>query len=117
MLAAITALTACKSAPTDSGIVGTVTIGPTQPVSRPGTPDTRPYAAELSIAPKVGLHLKRPATVTSAEDGSFKVNLEPGSYVISTAGSQSPPTLAPVEVVVQPHQFATVELSFDSGIR
>jgi hypothetical protein len=37
--------------------------------------------------------------------------------VISAANGQTPPTLAPVEVVVQPHEFAAVTLSFDSGIR
>jgi hypothetical protein len=116
-LVGLASLSACAPAPPDSGITGTVTIGPTQPVSKPGVPDTRPYSTTLTIAPKAGLHLKRPVEVTSAADGSFKVNLVAGDYVVSSATGQSPPTLTPIEVVVQPQQFANVNANFDSGIR
>jgi hypothetical protein len=65
--------------PTDSGIAGTVTIGPTEPVAtQASTGGSQPYSAELAIAPG-RTHLKRPATVTSAADGTFKVNLAPGT--------------------------------------
>lgn len=117
-LAAVALLSACSSVPTDSGIAGTVTIGPTQPVATPGSTNSQPYSAELVFAPEGGAHLKRPATVKSAEDGTFRVNLAPGTYVIQAAETQGgPPTLAPITVVVEPHQFAEVEVGFDSGIR
>jgi len=109
-------LVACSPAP-DSGITGTVTIGPTQPVSTPGTPDSEPYSAELMITPEGGAHLKPPTKVTSAEDGSFQVNLEPGTYVIQSASTESLPSLAPLTVVVEPNAFTPVEVVFDSGIR
>lgn len=116
-LVALATLTACTQAPPDSGIIGTVTIGPAQPVATAGAQTVRPYSADLSIAPKTGLHLKRPVLVTSAADGSFRVSLDPGTYVVAPATDQSSPILTPVEVVVQPHRFVNVEVSFDSGIR
>lgn len=116
-LAALALLAGCATPP-DSGITGTVTIGPVQPVAQPGVPDTKAYSAELKFTPKEGLHLKRPITVTSGQDGAFEVDLEAGDWVIESAGTQgSPPTLAPMEVVVQPHEYTSVELQYDSGIR
>ena len=102
----------------DSGIEGTVTIGPTSPVATPGSADdSKPYATELVISPKEGLHLKRPVRVKTGADGSFSVALEPGTYVIEAGGSQSPPTLKPLEVSVEPGRYTTVAVPFDSGIR
>lgn len=116
-LVALLMLAGCTGAPADSGIEGTVTMGPVQPVVTSGIPDSRPYVTSLVIAPKDGLHLRRPDKVTSAENGRFRVNLQPGTYIISSASSQSQPTLAPIEVVVQPGRFEQVEVVFDSGIR
>ncbi len=64
-----------------------------------------------------GQHLKRPARVKSASDGSFSVSLEPGVYVIESDGGTSPPTLKPVTVKVEEGRYSNVELQFDSGIR
>jgi hypothetical protein len=113
----LASMTGCSPA-VDSGIEGTVTIGPTSPVATPGSADdSKPYATELVISPKEGLHLKRPVRVKTGADGSFSVALEPGTYVIEAGGSQSPPTLKPLEVSVEPGRYTTVAVPFDSGIR
>ncbi len=57
------------------------------------------------------------ARVKSDSEGRFSAVLEPGTYVIRAASAQSPPSLKPVTVTVQAHQFTEVAVPFDSGIR
>ena len=117
LVVTVASLPGCSGQPS-SGIRGVVTIGPTAPVATAGTgSDSKPYAAKLLITPQGGLHLKRPTRVESGSDGSFRVNLVPGVYVIEADGAQSPPTLAPVTVKVAADRFADVKVDFDSGIR
>ncbi len=101
--------------PADSGIRGTVTLGPTSPVQQQGEPGNQPYSADLVIKPQGGR--SSVARVTSDSDGRFSAVLEPGTYVIRAASAQSPPSLKPVTVTVQPHRFTEVTVPFDSGIR
>ena len=102
-------------APVDSGIRGTVTLGPTSPVQQQGESLTKPYSADLVIKPQGGR--SSVARVKSDSDGRFSAVLEPGTYVIRAASAQSPPSLKPVTVTVQAHQFTDVVVPFDSGIR
>ena len=107
-------LSGCSTAPRDSGIRGTVTIGPVSPVARPGEAGTRPYEAALLIS-RPG---ERDVTVSSGADGRFQVPLAPGTYTILSARSAStPPTLKPVTVTVEPHAFSSVTVEFDSTLR
>jgi hypothetical protein len=99
----------------DSGIRGTVTLGPTSPVQQQGESGTEPYSADLVIKPQGGR--SSVARVKSDSDGRFSAVLEPGTYVIRAASAQSPPSLKPVTVTVQAHQFTEVVVPFDSGIR
>jgi hypothetical protein len=99
----------------DSGIRGTVTLGPTSPVQQQGESGTEPYSADLVIKPQGGR--SSVARVKSDSDGRFSAVLEPGTYVIRAASAQSPPSLKPVTVTVQVHQFTEVVVPFDSGIR
>ncbi|MFL5736845.1 MAG: hypothetical protein ACJ76P_05865 [Actinomycetota bacterium] len=109
-------LAACgRSGPgsADAGIEGLVRVGPACPVVQAGSPcPDRPLATELEIVRGSDLV----ATVPSDHDGRFRVALDPGTYTIR---SHDPgiPTLRPVEVTVPPHAFASVTLTFDSGIR
>lgn len=101
----------------DSGIEGTVTIGPTCPVVTPDANcDDRPFAAELVIVERGTQRLV--ARTRSGADGRFRVALAPGEYTIlpATRGS-GPPIGAPVDATVRRGAFTTVTVTFDSGIR
>ncbi len=106
---------ACAPVPTDSGVRGTVTIGPIAPVQHPGEPSEAPYAAELVLKTAGGAEVAR---TRSGSDGAYSVNLAPGSYTIEAVGRGAPPSPpAPVTFDVRAHRFTTVNLAFDSGIR
>lgn len=104
----------CAAPPDDSGIEGEVRIGPVSPVETIGTPGSAPYSAELTIRPEGG---GRAVRVTSDEDGRFKVNLAPGTYVIEPEQGEPLPIASPVTAVVKAHEFTYVVIDYDSGIR
>jgi hypothetical protein len=103
-----------------SGIEGMVLLGPTCPTGEsPGAHDpvpcVTPYVANLIILDSESAVVKR---VTSAGDGSFRVDLEPGEYVVTPAtGPDTYPIAQPVSVTVLPGIYADVEINYDTGIR
>jgi hypothetical protein len=101
---------------TNSGVRGTVMIGPTCAVEQVGQKCAdQPYGTELRI---VDLSSgDQVATVTSGPNGRFEVALPSGRYRIEPASSRSPPSAAPVDVNVPAHRYAAVTINFDSGIR
>lgn len=103
------------AAPTDSGVRGTVRIGPTTPVQRVGEPSDAPYQADLVVSDFAGTVAAR---TRSAADGGFSVNLAPGAYTIQGAAGSMPPTpQAPQSFTVRAHEFTTVTIAYDTGIR
>lgn len=115
-LLGLLAIAGCGTpAPTDSGIEGEVRIGPVSPVETVETPSSKPYSTELTIRPQRGPGL--PVRVTSGQDGRFRLNLAPGSYVIEPAQGNPLPTASPLTVVVEAHRFTSVVVEYDSGIR
>ena len=97
----------------DTGIQGTVRVGPACPVERAESPcPDRPLSTELQFLR--GSEVV--ASVRSGEDGRFSVALEPGIYTIRST-STGPPSFDPVQVRVPPTAYAGVTLTFDSGIR
>jgi hypothetical protein len=105
--------------PGATGVRGTVTAGPTCPVETiPADPACapRPVAgAVLVFTDADGREVKR---VTSAQDGSFAIELPPGVYQVmaqSVEGLMGTP--APMEVEVGPGQPAELQVSYDTGIR
>ena len=103
-----------------SGIRGTVLLGPTCPIeSSPGADDPvpclTPYSANLAVLDSEGV---RVASVTSAGDGRFQVDLPPGEYVVTpSTGADTYPIAQPVSITVTPGQYASVEINYDTGIR
>ena len=118
-LAGFLLLTACSS-PSQSntggldrtGLEGTVTLGPTQPVCQEGEPCEAPLQAQFTLR-RDGRVVSRFASDSS---GHFPVYAAPGTYTVVPAqpvgiGVQTP------EVIVQQRGLTHINLSFDTGIR
>lgn len=110
-----TALGCGGQVPPNTGIEGQVTIGPINPVSRPGEQNSRPYTASISImrASDNGVV----AAITSGSDGTFRVALRPGHYLVRPRQGSPYPIAHDQEVTVVAGQYAHVLVSYDSGIR
>lgn len=102
-----------------SGIKGRVWVGPTCPVERnppePGCED-RPLSTRLAVMTP---DLKRRVTeFTSAENGTFRVAVPPGAYVLRSAKENaSPPTCSTDTIHVTKDNYTEVRVDCDSGIR
>jgi hypothetical protein len=100
-----------------SGIEGRVTIGPQCPVMQEGSPcPDVPYVATVRV-------LRDGATVAtgrSGQDGSFRISVAPGEYVVDAVPlGENGIAMVRVQprVVVMAGGYTQVDLSFDSGIR
>lgn len=91
-----------------------VLIGPQCPVEQAGSPcPDRPLSTELTFV-RNGEVVAR---VTSKADGSFRVNLEPGTYQIEARALSVAQSLKPMEATVRAGVYTTVTVRIDSGIR
>jgi hypothetical protein len=111
-------LTACLPTPlpTDSGVEGRVTIGPTCPVMQINDPcPDRPYQATLTVL-SGSSHLRVIQFQTDA-NGYFRVALSPGEYIMHPESPNIMPHATDENFTVQQHEFAQVNVSYDSGIR
>lgn len=103
-----------------SGIEGLVKLGPTCAVeTTPGANDpvpcVTPYSAQLVVLDGESSVVAR---VTSAADGTFRVDVAPGEYVVApVTGADSYPIANPVSVTVAAGQYARIEINYDTGIR
>jgi hypothetical protein len=100
----------------DSGIQGTVLLGPTCAAqSVDASPCVTPYVAKLVILDADGNVVTE---VSSNPDGTFKVSLPPGDYVIQPMPADGGiPNATPQSVTVAPHDYFDVEIDYDTGIR
>jgi hypothetical protein len=122
LLAVALLAAACAGGPAqttraDTGIRGTVILGPTCPVEQEGQPPClTPLAAELVVRSKDGS--TEVARVASGADGRFELALPPGDYVIwPEPGENGFPVAQPVQVSVVAGRFSELEINYDSGIR
>lgn len=114
-LAAFVAGCDSAPAPANSGVQGEVRIGPVSPVEQQGVPNDKPYVATFRI--EQASDGKVAAEATSAADGSFKVALAPGRYVLEPVNGTPVPIAQPQEFTVSAGGFTTVRVDYDSGIR
>ena len=106
--------------PDATGVRGTVSAGPTCPVER-DPPD--PNCAERPVAGAVLVFTDAAGTevgrVTSAPDGTFRIELAPGTYRVTAqpvGGLMGTPEPMDAEVVAgQP--MTELQVSYDTGIR
>lgn len=103
--------------PLDSGVQGTITIGPMCPVVQEGTacPD-EPYQATIVIYDDRGDEV---LTFESNIAGVFRANLWPGRYVLAPQAPDpgGPPFAEEQEFEVREGAFIDVAVQYDSGIR
>src|SRR5262245_22411192 len=103
----------------ESGIEGQVSIGTICQVERPDQPcPDKHFAASIKIQNKddQGDH----PTVSSGEDGRFRVKLAPGKYKLTPlAPNPGAPPHAPGQqsVTVESGKYTHIIIKYDSGIR
>jgi hypothetical protein len=101
----------------DSGIRGTVLLGPTCPVETLESPCPDRPLADVEIRVLRGSDVV--ATVRSDGEGRFAVALGPGRYEVQAVVEEGGPGMSakPVDVVVTNGVFNDVNVPVDSGIR
>lgn len=111
--------TPVASAQTGTGIRGLATAGPVCPVEKnPPDPSCAPRpvsGAVVVVRSPAGTEVARATTGT---DGSFLVAVPPGQYIVEglpAAGLMGTP--GPQDVTVGSGAAATIDLSYDTGIR
>lgn len=111
-IALVTTAAACNS-----GIRGTITLGPTCPVERRGMICYKPYAGIIDVYGESGRFIK---TVRSSADGKFRVSVKPGTYTVKPQPrdpARPYPVGKPVTLIVKPGSYTTVNIQYDTGIR
>ena len=103
--------------PADTGVEGTVTMGPMCPVVQVGQdcPDA-PYAAKLTVMLATG---KIVARASAAEDGSYRIPLEAADYLLQAGPSNGGPfpASAGYPFSVLEGAWTRLDVTLDSGIR
>lgn len=119
LIALCLSLAGCSQVPvaTDSGIVGTVLIGPSCPVEMPGQDCAdKPYQATMTVLTRSGDRVSR---FTTDEDGQFRVNLAPGEYILhpESPDDMGLPNSAEQAFTVVEGEYTELVVLYDSGIR
>ena len=130
ILAILTALIlvgpACQDGQQVPGTLqGTVSIGPIQPVERPG--ENPPASPKVFEARKVIIYNKSKTRVVEtlgltqigqSAKGSYSIQLKPGEYVvdINRIGIDSSPDV-PKRIEIESGQTVIVDIDIDTGIR
>src|SRR5262249_27004209 len=106
---------AAQSNATLDGVVqGTVTAGPTCPVEGVGYPcPPRPVVA--TVRATVGS--RAVASTRSARDGSYRLELAIGTYIMTASADSAFPRCNPKQVNVVSNVTLEVEIFCDTGIR
>lgn len=101
----------------DSGIRGTVLLGPTCPVETLESPCPDRPLADAEIRVLRGGDVV--ATARSDGEGRFAVALDPGRYEVQAVVEEGGPGMSakPVDVLVTNGVFSDVNVPVDSGIR
>ena len=98
-----------------SGIEGRVVIGPTCPVVVAENPCLdRPYPATITVLASTGEFVTR---IVSQADGTFRLSLAPGTYILQGESNGAYPRAPRAEVTIEGGNYAHVTLAYDTGIR
>jgi hypothetical protein len=98
-----------------ASIRGSVTSGPQCPVAVAGSPcPDQPWVGVIRVLTLEGA---RVGEVHTAADGTFAIDVEPGTYQVVAVTSGGPGGARPEQVQVPPGAQARVHLQVDTGIR
>ena len=98
-----------------SGIEGQALIGPTCPVQRQDSPcPDQPYQASIQV---LGANRELVLEFQTDTQGSFRVELEPGTYTLAPLSPGVHPRAEEQVVRVEEGRFTEVIIQYDSGIR
>jgi hypothetical protein len=99
----------------ESGIRGTVVLGPNCPVEIAGSPcPDRPWQGKVQAFTLEGALVNE---VSTDKEGAFVLPLEPGTYNLIPYTLDGPPTAKMQQVTVKSATFTVVTLQVDTGIR
>ncbi len=110
-------LTACSPAqqPMDSGIEGTVTVGPMCPVVQENIPcPDDPFIGTFTILNMEG---GRVAEFQTDEEGRFRIGLAAGDYVLHLDSPKPMRGVKDTRFTVGENKYTVLEIKLDSGIR
>jgi hypothetical protein len=99
---------------TAGGLRGLVLIEPAYPVCKVNEPCTRPAANVWLVFSRSGRAVARTRT---AQNGSYRIGLKPGTYAVSTPAKGIHSTLSPRRVVVAAERYKRVVFKLDIGIQ
>jgi len=100
----------------ETGIEGNVLLGPTCPVQRVDSPcPDRPYVATIDVVDATSGATA--ATVTSGDDGRFRVLVPAGTYRLVPRNTGTLPHGTEVSVTVVEGLLSEAQVNYDSGIR
>ena len=106
---------AVQAAEGASGIFGQVLLGPISPVEHVGQINERPYEASIQV---LGADGHEATQFTSRADGTFRLELQPGTYRLRPVPGGPPLPRGEEQVVtVEVGGFARVLIHYDTGIR
>lgn len=107
---------AAASAATPSGLSGTVTKGPTQPVCRPNGACSGP-AAGVILTFRRSNRAGAVARVRMSSLGRYRIRLAAGVYAVTTNARPFGVIPFPRRAWVAPARFRRVDFEIDTGIR
>lgn len=104
--------------PLASGVRGRVVAGPTCPVQTLTSPcPPKPVQTTVAVEPLSGDGI---VTVDTGADGTFRVSLEPGGYLLTARPPVDPAARwigRSATVTVEPGAYTRVTLFLDTGLR
>jgi hypothetical protein len=104
--------------PGGSGVEGQALSGPSCPVQTVGDPSCDDRALAGAIVLITDVNGNEVARIATGPDGRFRVPLPSGPYrVVAQPAKGLMGTPGPIDIVVGEGQYATVNLSYDTGIR
>jgi hypothetical protein len=107
---------AIAGAGTPSGLYGTVTKGPTQPVCRPDVACSGP-AAGVTLTFRRSNGAGAAARVRTSSLGRYRIRLAPGVYTVRTNAKPFGVIPFPQRAWVATARFRRIDFEIDTGIR
>jgi len=106
--------------PFDSGVAGTVRLGPICPVLRnspePGC-DDKPFETDVQVFAKNSANNSPFAVTRTNKEGQYSFALPPGEYTLRAAGGKPFPSCGTMDIAIEPSVTNEANLTCDTGIR